>query len=110
MPRRALGRRRGEREREARPRGLAVGEDELAAHALGQLAADRQAEAEAALRAGGAAAVEALEDVLALLGRDARPVVGHLDADVAALPRGAQRHGLAGRAVAQRVVEQDPDD
>ena len=32
-----------------------------------------------------AAAVEALEDVLALLGRDARAAVGDLDGDVAAV-------------------------
>ena len=43
-----------------------------AAHALGELAADREPEPEAALRAAAAAAVEALEDPLALL-RSARP-------------------------------------
>src|SRR3712207_8197869 len=44
---------------------------EAAAQALGELAADRQAEAEALLAARRAAAAEAVEDDLALLGRDA---------------------------------------
>ena len=59
-----------------RLRGVDV---ELAAHAPRQLAPDREAEPEAAGRPGGAAAVEALEDALALLGRDARPRVGDGD-------------------------------
>ena len=44
-----------------------------------QLAADGQAEAEAALAAGAAAALEALEDQLALGRRDAGPAVGDLE-------------------------------
>jgi hypothetical protein len=52
--------------------------------------------------------VEALEDVLALLRRDARPLVGDRDAGGA---RGGGRGDgdhLPLRAVAERVVEQDP--
>src|SRR5262245_6059049 len=71
-PLRALGRGGGEAQHEAGARRVAVRELERPAHALGQLAADRQAEAEAALRPDRAAAVEALEDVLALVSRDAR--------------------------------------
>ena len=42
---------------------------------------DRQAEAGAVLAAGGIAAVEGLEDPLAVLGRDPLAVVGDLDLD-----------------------------
>ena len=100
-----------QREHEARAAPELSASTSVAAHALGQLAADRQAEPEAALRAGGRAAVEALEDVLALLGRDARAAVG----DRRASPWRSSRstlhtHRLAGRPVAQRVVEQDAHD
>ena len=63
----------------------------------GQLAPDRQAEPEAALRARRRAAVEALEDVLALLGRDARPAVCDRERDVAPRrTRRARRSALPG--------------
>ena len=64
--------RRAQRQREARA-ARAVGVDvELAAHPAGQLAPDREPEPEAAGRARGGAAVEALEDAVAFLRRDAR--------------------------------------
>ena len=63
-----------------------------------------------ALRRGGATTVEALEDVLALLGRDPGPVVGDRDARAAVAQRRIDHDRLAGRPVPKRVVEQDPHD
>ena len=62
------------------------------------------------LRARRLAAVEALEDVLALLGRHARAAVGDAHRDARADVVGADLDRLAARRVAQRVVDQDPDD
>ena len=55
---------------------------------LGQLAADRQAQAGAAVLAAGARVglLERLEDDLLLLGRDADAGVGHLERDDASAP------------------------
>ena len=83
---------------------------ERAAHPLGELAADRQAEAEARLRAGAAPALEALEDLLALRRMHARAAVGDLDVRLGGVAADRHADGLAHRGVAQRVVEQDADD
>ena len=69
----------GQLEPEARPRPVGARQRERAAHPLGELAADREPEAEAGVRARRAAALEALEDLLALGGVHARPAVGDLD-------------------------------
>src|SRR3954452_18015295 len=78
---------RGQRELEA---GARVGDlqQQRAAYALGELAPDREAEAEAALGARRATAVEALEDALALLLRHPGTAVGDLDDDAVAQPLG----------------------
>ena len=54
--------------------------------------------------------MEPLEDPVALLGGDARAAVGHRDPGLAVAGTGADHHRLAARAVAERVVEQDPHD
>src|SRR5690606_16048496 len=66
-----VGRRQVERERAALPRGAR--QADLAAEELGELAADREAEARAAVLARGRAVglLERLEDDLLLVGRDA---------------------------------------
>ena len=62
-------------------------------------------------RAGGAAALEALEDPVALGRVHARPVVGDLDLGAARPSQPAVTvDRLAGRAVAERVVDEDPHD
>ena len=83
---------------------------EAAAHALGQLAADREAEPEAARPGLRAAAVEALEDQLAVVLVDPGPAVGDLDRRVHAVVRGHDADGLALGRVAQRVVDEDAHD
>ena len=70
-----------------------VFEPDAAAVGLDDRARDRQAEAGAVLAAGGVAAVEGLEDALALARRDPLAVVGDLDLDPA-----------AGRRVARTVT------
>ena len=89
------------------PGAVVVDEDEVAAEAAGQLAADREAEAEALLAARRAAALEALEDQVALGGRDARPGVarpppsrarrGRRRSTRTGAPRGAKRSALSSR-------------
>ena len=89
-------------------------EAELAAHPLGELAADGQAEAEAALARRRAAALEALEDPLALVVGHARAVVGDRDVRVLAVvarahadrPRagGARRSALSSRMRTTRAT------
>ena len=61
---------------------------DLAAEQAGQLAADRQTEAGAAVLAAGAGVglLEGLEDDALLLGRDADAGVGHLERDDASAP------------------------
>ena len=61
--------------------GLPCFEPDPAAVGLDDRPRDRQAEAGAVLAAGGVAAVEGLEDALAVAGRDALAVVGDLDLD-----------------------------
>src|SRR3954453_11698500 len=91
---------------EARADGFAL-EREVAVHAVGELAADRQAQPEAAL-ARLSAALEALEDPVAVLGRDAGAAILH---DHAHGPVAQLRMGADGPvAVDKRVVEQDPHD
>ena len=72
-------RRQAQREARAGTGGFesTVEQLERPAHARGELAPDRQAQAEAAVPAGGRAALEALEDPLALGRRDAGAVVAH---------------------------------
>jgi hypothetical protein len=84
-------------------------ERQAAAEALGQLAADRQAEAEPARAARGAAAAEALEDLLALALRDPRALVGDGERRVLAVVGGLHADRRARRAVAQGVVDEDAD-
>jgi hypothetical protein len=62
--------RRWQPQHECRPGRSGGDELERAAHARGKLAADREAQAEAAAPARRAAALEALEDQLALRARD----------------------------------------
>ena len=92
---------------EARP-ARRVGEAQLAAHLASQLTGDRQAEPEAAAARRGAAALEALEDPLAIVGVDAGTVV--VDGDRGLLSVVGRHHadGRGPRRVAQGVVEQDP--
>ena len=72
----------------ARPTVL---EPDLAPVGLDDRPGDRQAEAGAVLAAGGVAAVEGLEDALAVAGRDPLAVVGDLDLDAVAGAAGARR-------------------
>src|SRR5207253_3206894 len=89
---------------------LAVGELERAAHPLRQLPADREAEAEAALAARVAPALEALEYELAFLRRDAPADVAHGQRCGLAGGGDGDRHRPPRRAEAKRVVHQDPRD
>ena len=59
-----------------------LGQLERSAHPLGELPADRQPEPETALAAAAAAALEALEDQLALVGEHAGPAVADLELGV----------------------------
>src|SRR4051794_16323454 len=63
---------------ETRPARVAH-EDDVAVHTTGQLPRNRQPEPESALAAGLRPAPEALEDLLALRLRHARPAVVHRD-------------------------------
>ena len=94
----------GQLEREARA-VRAARREQAAVHALGQLARDREAEAGAARGCPGPA-VEALEDALEQLRRDARAVVGDDDARAPGRRLGAQRDRGAGRRVAHGVVHE----
>ena len=85
-------------------------EHELAAHPLGQLAADRQPQAEPGLAGGVAAALEALEDQLALVRGHARALVADAELTAGSPLRGSTAHLGPGRADADRVVEQDAQD
>ena len=82
----------------------------VAAHPLGELAADGQAEAEAALARRRAAALEALEDPLAILAAHAGAVVGDRDVRVVAVVLGAHDDRRVLGRVAQRVVDEDAHD
>src|SRR2546423_11017546 len=86
-----------------------VGQQELAAHPARQLAADREPEPEASVGTGIAAAPEALEHELPLLGRHAR--AGILDGDrrAAVAPADGHAHRLVRRGEAKRVVHEDAD-
>ena len=98
-----------QREHEARAAAGAVGQRERCRPCARRARGRSRGRARSRPRRRGAAAVEALEDPLALLRRDARPAVGDLDGDRV----GALRRGHADRlaaAVAQRVVDQDPHD
>ena len=82
-----------------------------AAHALGELAADREAEPEAARARLRAAAVEALEDQLAVVARRRPgPWSETRDRRVLAVVGGHDADGLALGRVAQRVVDEDAHD
>ena len=63
--------------------GRAVFEPDLAAVGFDDRPRDRQAEAGTLLAAGGVAAVESLEDPLAVARRDPLAVIGDLDLDPA---------------------------
>ena len=93
-----LERREGERERGALAR-LALGPDPPAV-LLDEAAADGEAEAGAALlaRVGGVDLLEALEDRLQLIGRDAATFVGDAEQDVAVVLGRRERHDPADRA------------
>src|SRR3954469_17111202 len=97
---RAGGQLDAEIEDEARPAG-AVREAQLPAHLARQLAADAQPQAEAALTRGRAAALEALEDALAILGEDPGPLIVHGDRGGLAVIGGDHAHGRGRRRVAQ---------
>src|SRR5690349_5689978 len=89
--------------------GGAVLEIERAAHALGQLAANRQPQPEPGLARGVAAAVEALKDRLALVRMHARSLVTDADGDDRLTLEDHANLG-SGWAGAHRVVEQDAQD
>ena len=85
-------------------------EHQRAAHALRELAPDREAEPEARLAARLAAALEALEDQRALL-LARRPGPGRLTLSVGSgWARTTDPDVAAARCHTQRVVEQDPQD
>src|SRR2546421_8855312 len=88
-------------------RRAAVGwlEPKLAAHPLGELARDREAEP-AAGRARPVQSGEAGEDLIAVLGRNAGPIV--LDPESAAV--GDDAHVRRGRCMQERVVDERPPD
>src|SRR5450755_2804737 len=104
-------RRVGGRKPERELRTLAVGvlKHQLPAHPLGQLAADRQAEPEAALTSGLAAAVKAPEDLLALVGRHPWPAIANAQRDPGPASQLDPDLGPLG-AEPKRVVEQDAQD
>lgn len=73
--------------------GAAAGHADVAAVGLGQRLGDCQADAGASACAvpGGVGAVEALEDVRQVLGRDAVSVIGDGERDVVAFADGGER-------------------
>ena len=84
---------------------------DVAAHAPRQLAADRQAEpgaARARLRV--ARLLERLEDALLRVGRDARPLVAHLEAQAARRESARGQPHLAALAELHRVAGQVEED
>jgi hypothetical protein len=85
-------------------------EDHVAIHTTGQLPRDRQPESESALSAGLRPAPEALEDLLALGLRHARPAIVHHDRARLGVRGQLDHDRRARRGEAQRVVEQDPHD
>src|SRR4051812_42746182 len=83
---------------------------QIAAHAPRELAADRQAEAEAGRVVARGAALEAPEDARVLTRREAGPAVGDADDGGVPVASDRRRDAPAGRAVAKGVVEQDAED
>src|SRR5947207_7501078 len=101
---------RGQREREGGALGPGPLGDEVPAHAPGEPAPDREPEPEAGLAVARGAALEAGEDALVLARPEAGAAIGHLDGRRLAI-RADVDDGLApARAVAQRVLEQQPHD
>ncbi len=90
----------------ARSVGAVAGGDR-AVHRLDEATADRKAKAGAGTPAiGGTNAIELVEDVLQIDGRNARAFVHHLHADTAIVAPGPDRHQRSGRCVFAGVVEQ----
>src|SRR3954447_10011827 len=83
-------------------------ETQLAAHLTGELTPDRETEAEAPVVAGFRAALEALEDPLLVVGRDAGAGVRHLDGGARCVD--AQDDVAVRPGVVVGVVEQDARD
>src|SRR4051794_25923242 len=83
---------------------------QVAAHAPGELAPDREAEPEAGRALARGAALEAAEDARVLARREPGAAVGDTDDGAVAVNGDRRRDDPAAGAVAQRVVEQDPED
>src|SRR4051812_23368987 len=83
---------------------------QVAAHAPGQLAPDRQSEPEARRPLARGAALEAPEDARVLARREPRAAVGDAHDRGVAAGHDRRRDEPPARAVAQRVVEQDAED
>src|SRR4029079_7850553 len=81
-------------------------EPDTAPVTLDDRARDRQPEACAAVGRHAAAALEGLEDALAIHGRDARAGVGDLDLEAVLDDFGAHGHAAVRRRVADRVLDQ----
>src|SRR6201999_4099330 len=90
--------------------GIRVFEPDAAAVGLDDRAGDRQPEAGAVAVAGRVAAVEGLEDPLALARRDALAGVGDLDLHPARPALRPHRDAAVGRRVADRVLDQVVED
>ena len=90
--------------------GRRLVEQQRAALALGELAADREAEAEAALAAGAVPRWKRSKISSRSVARDAGAAVGDRDVRPVAAVAGRDAHRLAAGREAQRVVEQDPQD
>src|SRR6201999_4278377 len=86
--------------------GIRVFEPDAAAVGLDDRAGDRQAEAGAVAVAGRVAAVEGLEDALALARRDALAGVGDLDLHPTRPALRPHRDAAVGGRVADRVLDQ----
>src|SRR5437764_417107 len=100
--------RRGQNQRELRAPGVRF-HLQCAVHQFRQLFRDRQAEATAGC-AGAVKAVEALEQLLLLLRRDAAALVLDLQHGVVAARRGSNPHRSSFWRVQKRVLDQDPAD